>query len=146
MKPLGLLISGATPAASWPIEAIFSACNTWLWSCLISVRSWKVATTPNRTPSASTIGAQEMPIGTRVPSQRVIVLSAPRNRMPSLRLRAMQSSAGASLANQRRRQRPRSSSAGSPRISSAGGLQAAIIPSSSITSSALFMFWRISSS
>ena len=104
-----------------------------------------MATTPTRTPSASTIGAQEMPIGTKVPSERVMLLSAPRKRVPSARLRAMQSPPGASLANQRRSERPRSISACSPRISSAGGLQAVILPSASITSNALFMFWRISS-
>ena len=40
----------------------------------------------------------------------------------------MQSSAGASLANQCRSERPRSASAGSPRISSAGGLQEVMHP------------------
>ena len=32
MKPMGLFISWATPAASWPIEAIFSCCNILDWA------------------------------------------------------------------------------------------------------------------
>src|SRR5574343_1725680 len=31
-KPIGLLISCATPAASWPMEASFSDCSNWLWA------------------------------------------------------------------------------------------------------------------
>ena len=69
MKPIGLLISCATPAASCPIDAIFSVCSTWRWSCLISDRSWKITTAPRRAPSRSTSGAHEVPIGTRSPSR-----------------------------------------------------------------------------
>ena len=88
MKPIGLLISCATPAASCPIEAIFSVWRTWRWRCRISVMSWKVATAPRGSPFRAEMGAQEMPTGTTDPSGRVITLSAPLKRTPSASVRA----------------------------------------------------------
>ena len=119
MKPIGLLISCATPAASCPIDAIFSAWSTWRWSCLISVRSWKITTAPRRTPSPSTSGAHEVPIGTRSPaSARDQALGAAEAH--ALAQGALDEASRASApSNQRHRLAPRSASGGAPRMRSA---------------------------
>src|SRR3990172_3619834 len=70
------------------MDAIFSAWSTWRSSCLISVRSWKITIAPCRTPSPSTSGAQEVPIGARSPPSPPITPSPPPDPAPGARARA----------------------------------------------------------
>jgi len=140
MKPIGLLISCATPAASCPMEAIFSVWRTWRWRCRISVMSWKVATAPRSSFFTPEMGAQETPTGTTDPSGRVITLSAPLKRILSASVRETMPWPEPS-GNQSRTRWPISASIGCPRICAAGVLHEVTRPSGSNTSTALFMFW-----
>ncbi len=100
-----------------------------------------MATAPWIRPSSPSRGVQEMPMGIAPPLARESIISPPLERIPSRRTRL--SGEGASPVGGKKRSTgcPFSSASGCPRIWPAVGFANEIVPSASITISALLILW-----